>query len=77
MHIMHYLYHAVMELNTGCDSLVVVLSLSIRVVVSSSPARACRVKISSDCFFVKSTAVRSESHRSFGYNLKNGGPELQ
>jgi hypothetical protein len=67
---------------TGCRSLVVVLSLSIREVVSSSPVRAGRVKpktfnIGSDCFFAKSTAFRSENHGSFGYDLKNGGPVSQ
>jgi hypothetical protein len=51
----------------GCRSLVVVLSLSIREVVSKSPARACRVKpktfkIGSDCSFAKSTAFRSENN---------------
>jgi hypothetical protein len=65
-----------------CRSLVVVLSLSKWKVVSSSPARACRVnlktfKIGSDCSFAKSTAFRSENHRSFRYDLKNGGLMLQ
>jgi hypothetical protein len=61
---------------TGCRSLVVVLSLTIREVMSSSPARAGRVKpkIGSDCSFAKSTAFRSENHGSFGYGLKNEGP---
>jgi hypothetical protein len=63
---------------TGCRSLVVVLSLSIREVVSLSPARAGRVKaktfkIGSDCSFANSTAFRSENHVSFGYDLRNGG----
>jgi hypothetical protein len=67
---------------TGCRSLVVVLSLSNREVVSSSPARSGRVKpkayeIGSDCSFAKSTAVRSENHGSFGYAVKNGGPVSQ
>jgi hypothetical protein len=48
---------------TGCRSLVVVLSLSKRKVVSSSPAHAGRVKpkmfkIGSDCSFAKRTAFR-------------------
>jgi hypothetical protein len=64
---------------TGCGSLVVVLSFSIQEGVSSSPARAGRVKakkfkIGSDCSFAKSTALRSEKHGVFGYDLKNGGP---
>jgi hypothetical protein len=59
----------------GCRSLVIVLSLSIRKVVSSSPARAGRVKlktfkIGSNCSFGKSTAFRSEHRGSFGYDLK-------
>jgi hypothetical protein len=67
---------------TGCRSLVVVLSLSKREVVSSSPTRASRVKpksfrIGSDCSFAKSSAFRSENHGSFGYDLKNGGPMSQ
>jgi hypothetical protein len=50
--------------STGCRSLVVMLSLSIREVVSSSSARAGRVKpmafkIGSGCSFAKSTAFRS------------------
>jgi hypothetical protein len=62
----------------GCRSVVVVLSLSKREVVSSSPARAGRVKpktfkISSDCSFAKSTAFRSKNHGPLGYDLKNGG----
>jgi hypothetical protein len=53
-----------------CGSLVVVLTLSIREVVSSSPARAGRVKpytfkMGSDCYFAKSTAFRCENHGSF------------
>jgi hypothetical protein len=68
--------------NTSCSSLVVVLWLSIWEVVSSSPARAGRVKpkaykIGSDCSFAKSTALRSENTGSFGYDLKNGGPVSQ
>jgi hypothetical protein len=51
------------HLSTGCCSLMVVLSLCKREVVSSSPARASRVKpktfkIGSDCSFAKSTAFR-------------------
>jgi hypothetical protein len=51
-------------------------------VVSSSPARAGRVKsktfkVGSDCSLVKSTAFRGENHGSFGYDLKNGGPVSQ
>jgi hypothetical protein len=66
----------------GCSSLVVVLSLSIPDVLSSSPARAGRVKpkafkIGSDCSFAKSTVFRSENHGSFGYDLKNGGSVSQ
>jgi hypothetical protein len=66
----------------GCYSLVVVLSLSKREVLNSSPARTGRVKpemfkIGSDCSFVKSTTFRSENHGSFGYDLKNGGPVSQ
>jgi hypothetical protein len=62
---------------TGCGSLVVVLSLSIREVVRSSPARAGRVKrktpkIGSDCSFATSTTFRSENHESFGHDLKHG-----
>jgi hypothetical protein len=58
------------------SSLVVVLSLSIREVVSSSHARAGRVKpktfkICSNCSFAKSTAFRSENHGSFRWNDKN------
>jgi hypothetical protein len=61
------IYHILCSFNvfsilliTGCHSLVIVLSLSIRKVVSSSPARAGRVKpktfkIGSDCSFAKST----------------------
>jgi hypothetical protein len=57
---------------------VVVLSLRIREVLSSSPARAGRVKpktfkIGRDCSFAKSTAFRSENHESFRYDFKNGG----
>jgi hypothetical protein len=67
---------------TGCSSLVVVLSLSIQEVVSSNPASAGQVKpktikIGSNCSFTKSTAFRSENHRSVGYDLKNGGPVSQ
>jgi hypothetical protein len=67
---------------TGCCSLVVVLSLSKREVVSSSPAQTGRVKpkafeIGSGCSFAKSTAFRSENHGSFRYDLKNGGPVSQ
>jgi hypothetical protein len=68
---------------TGCGNLEVVLSLSIREVVSSSTARADRVKptcktfkIGSNYSFAKS-AFTSENHGSFGYELKNGGPVLQ
>jgi hypothetical protein len=69
-------------IGTGYRSLVVVLSLSKREAVSSSPARISRVKpktfnIGSDCSFAKSTVFRSENHRSFGYDLKNGGPVSQ
>jgi hypothetical protein len=68
--------------DTGCGSLVVVFTLSKREVVSSSPARAGRVKsktfkIGSDCSFAKCTAFRSETHGSFGYDFKNGGPVSQ
>jgi hypothetical protein len=68
--------------NTGCRSLVVVLSLSKREVVSSSPARDGHVKpktvkIGSDCSFVKSTVFRSENHGSFGYDLEKGDPVSQ
>jgi hypothetical protein len=67
---------------TVCRSLVVVLSLRIQEVVSTSPARADRVKlktfkIGTDCSFANSTAFRSENHGSFGYDLKNGGPVSQ
>jgi hypothetical protein len=67
---------------TSCGGLVVVLSLSIRKVVSSSLACANRVKPKAfknrcDCSFAKSTAFRSENHGSFVYALKNGGPVLQ
>jgi hypothetical protein len=53
----------------------VVLSLSIREVVSSNPAHAGRIKpktfkIGIDCSFAKSTSFRSENHRSFGYDIK-------
>jgi hypothetical protein len=70
------------KIPTGCCSLVVVLSLSKREVVSSSSARAgCvkpkTIKIGSDCSFAKSTAVKNENHGSFGYDLENGGPVLQ
>jgi hypothetical protein len=67
----------------SCSSLVVdVLSLSIREIVSSRPARASRVKpktskIGSDCSFAKSTAFKRENHGSLGYDLKNGGPVSQ
>jgi hypothetical protein len=59
-----------------------VLSFSIQEVVSSSPARAGRVKpktfrIGSDYFFAKSTAFRSKNYGFFGYDLKNGGPVSQ
>jgi hypothetical protein len=65
------------KITTGCGSLVVVLSLSIREVVSSSPARAGRVKpktfkIGSDYSFAKNTAFRSENHGFFGFDVKNG-----
>jgi hypothetical protein len=51
------------SLKIGCSSLVVVLSLSIWEVVSSSPARAGRVKpksfkIGSNCSVAKSTTLR-------------------
>jgi hypothetical protein len=54
-------------------NLVLVFSFSILEVLSSSPARAGRAKpktlrTGSDCSFVKSTAFRSENHRSFGYD---------
>jgi hypothetical protein len=67
---------------TSCHSLVVMLTLSIREVVSSSPARTGHFKlktfkIGSDCSFAKSMAFRSENHGSFGYDLKNGGPMSQ
>jgi hypothetical protein len=67
---------------TDCRSLVVVLSLSKREVMSSSPARASCVKpktfkIESDCSFAKCTAFRSENHGSFGYDLINGGTVSQ
>jgi hypothetical protein len=57
----HFIF--ILHYTTGCRILVVVLSLSKRKVVSSSPARAGRVKpktfkIGSDCFFAKSTAFR-------------------
>jgi hypothetical protein len=63
---------------TGCDSLLVVFSLSIQEVMSSSPAQAAHIKpktfkIHSDCSFAKITAFISENHGSFGYDLKNGG----
>jgi hypothetical protein len=64
-------------------SIVVVPLLSTWAIVSSSPARAGRVKpraflkIGSDCSFTKNTAFRSENHKSFGYELKNGGPVSQ
>jgi hypothetical protein len=63
---------------TGCRRLVVVLSLSKREVVSSSPAHAGCVKpktfrIGSDCSFAKNTAFGSENQGSFEYDLKNGG----
>jgi hypothetical protein len=66
------------KIDTGCRSLVVVLSLGKREVVSSSPAHVGRIKpkmfkIGSDCSFAKSTAFRSENHRSFRHDLKNGG----
>jgi hypothetical protein len=56
-----------------------VLSLSIQEVVSSSPARAGRVKpktfkIGNDCSFAKTTALGSENRESFGDDLKSGGP---
>jgi hypothetical protein len=57
----------------------VALSLSIRDVVSLSPARAGCVKpktlfkIGCDCSFAK----RSEYHGVFLYDLKNGGPMSQ
>jgi hypothetical protein len=70
------------DIETGCRTLVVVLSLSIRKVVSSSPARDGSVKpktfkLGSDCSFAKSTSFRSENHGSFGYGLKNEGPMSQ
>jgi hypothetical protein len=69
-------------LMTVCGSLVVVLSLSKREVVSLSLVRTGRVKpktfeIGTDCSFAKSTAFRGEKHGSFGYDLKNGGPVSQ
>jgi hypothetical protein len=72
----------VLLMMTGCRSVVAVLLLSIREAGSSSPARAGRVKpktfnIVSDCSFAKSTALRSENQRSFGYDLKNGAPMSQ
>jgi hypothetical protein len=71
-----------LETKRGLFVILVVLSLSIREVVSSSPARAGSVKpktfkIGSDCSFSKSTAFRSENHGSFGHDLKNGGPVSQ
>jgi hypothetical protein len=80
---MYFLDFAIVDfLGTCCGSLVVVLSLSIREVVSSNTARTGCVKpkmfeIGSDCFFAKSTAFRSENHGSFEYDLKNGGPVSQ
>jgi hypothetical protein len=70
------------HLITGCGSLVVVLLLSIRKIVRSSPAWAGCVKpktfkIGSDCSFAKIMAFRSENHGTFGYDLKNGGPVSQ
>jgi hypothetical protein len=67
---------------TICRSLVIVLSLSIREVVSSTPAPVGRVKpkmfkIGSDYSFAKSKAFRSENYGSFEYDLKNGGPVSQ
>jgi hypothetical protein len=58
-----YIYKTNHILSTGCRSLVVVLSLSKREVVSSSPTQAGRFepktfKIGSDCSFAKSTAFR-------------------
>jgi hypothetical protein len=52
---------------TGCGSLVEVISLKIREVVSLSPASADRVKsktfkIGRDCSFAKSTEFRNENH---------------
>jgi hypothetical protein len=61
-------------------SLVVVLSLRTREVINLSPAwtgRAKTFKIDSDFSFAKSTAFRSENHRSFRYHLQNGGPVSQ
>jgi hypothetical protein len=60
---------------SGCRSLVVVLSLSIREVVSSNPL--VPFKSGSDCSFAKCTALRGENHWSYGYDLKNGGPVSQ
>jgi hypothetical protein len=56
----HLIVYTLTVTQTGCRSLVVVLSLSKRKVVSSSPARAGRVKrktfkTGSDCSFAKST----------------------
>jgi hypothetical protein len=68
---------------TSCVTLVVVLSPSIWEAMGLSPARdTCWVKpktfkIDSDCSFAKSTAFRSENHRSFGHDLKNAGPVSQ
>jgi hypothetical protein len=58
-----------------CGSLVVVFSISMREVVSSSRARAGRVKpktfkIGSEYSLAKITAFKSENHGSFGYDLK-------
>jgi hypothetical protein len=65
-----------MQSRLVCGSLMVVLSLSIQEVVSSSPARASRIKpkaftIGSDCSFAKSTTFISYNHGSFGYDLTN------
>jgi hypothetical protein len=67
MIILLILDYVLTHLLTGCGSLVVVLLLGIREVMSSSPARADHVKfmtfeIGSDCSFAKSTAFRSENN---------------
>jgi hypothetical protein len=71
-----------LESETSCRSLVVVISLNIREVMSSSPARAVRVKpktfkLGSDCSFAKSTVFRSEDYGSFRHDIKNRGPVSQ
>jgi hypothetical protein len=60
---------------TGYGSLVVVLCLSIREVVSSSPARAGRVKPKT--FKIGIDCSSAKNHGSFGCHLKNGGPVSQ